>query len=95
MIKLQHIENIVIGQPLVKPSEMFSADIEDWNSNESDKTYYTNERYLPRILVDLGIYPSTSEIKRNKPELVCTLDKLDFLMIKPKKKIPLWILVGE
>lgn len=95
MIKLPHIENIVIGQPLVNPYEVFSEDIDDWNSNESDKTYCTNERYLPRILVDLGIYPSISEIKRNKPELVCTLDKLDFLMIRPKKKIPLWILVGE
>ena len=61
MIKLQHIENIVIGQPLVNPYEMFSEDKDDWNSNESDKTYCTNERYLPRILVDLGIYPSISE----------------------------------
>ena len=92
---MQHIENIVIGQPLVNPYEVLSEDIDDWNSNECDKTYCTNERYLLRILVDLGIYPSISEIKRNKPELVCTLDKLDFLMIRPKKKIPLWILVGE
>ena len=95
MNNTQHIENIVIGQPLVNPSEIFSEDTDDWNINESDKTYYTNERYLPRILVELGIYPSISEIKRNKPELVCTLDKLDFLIIRPKKKIPLWILVGE
>lgn len=92
---MQHIENIVIGQPLINPSAIFSADANDWNDNEAIKTYYTNERYLPRILVDLGIYPSVSEIKRNKPNLVCTLDKLDFLMIRPKKKIPLWILVGE
>lgn len=92
---MQHIENIVIGKPLVNPSEIFSADTDDWEGNESVKTYYTNERYLPRILVDLGIYPSISEIKRNKPELVSTLDKLDFLMIRPKKKIPLWLLVGE
>lgn len=95
MIHTQHIENIVIGQPLVSPSEIFAEDTDDWEGNESVKTYYTNERYLPRILVDLGIYPSVSEIKRNKPELVSTLDKLDFLMIRPKKKIPLWILVGE
>ena len=95
MNNTQHIENIVIGQPLVNPYEIFSEDTDDWNSNECDKTYYTNERYLPRILVDLGVYPSVSEIKRNKPELVCTLDKLDFLMIRPKKKLPLWILVGE
>lgn len=47
---MQHIENIVIGQPLVNPYEIFSEDTDDWNSNESDKTYCTNERYLPRIL---------------------------------------------
>jgi len=42
-----------------------------------------------------GISNELKNLKRNKPELVCTLDKLDFLAIRPKKKIPLWILVGE
>lgn len=92
---MQHIENVVIGRPLVSPSEMFSANKADWENTEAEKTYYTNERYLPRILVDLGVYPSISEIKRNKPELVCTLDELDFLILRPKKKITLWLLVGE
>lgn len=91
---MQHIENVVIGRPLVSPSEMFSANKADWDSTEAEKTYYTNERYLPRILVDLGVYPSISEIRRNKPELCCTLDELDFLMLRPKKKITLWLLVG-
>lgn len=92
---MKHIENIVIGTPLVNPSELFSSDIIDWETNECNQTYYTEERYLPRILVDLGIYPSVSEIKRNKPELMVTLDKIDFIQIRPKKKILLWILVGE
>lgn len=91
----KHIENIVIGTPLVNPSELFSNDIIDWETTECNQTYYTDKRYLPRILVDLGIYPSVSEIKRNKPELMITLDKPDFIQIRPKKKIPLWILVGE
>lgn len=95
MIHTQHVENIVIGQPLINPSAIFSTDVDDWDDNELTKTYYTNERYLPRILVDLGIYPSVSEIKRNKPELMITLDKIDFIQIRPKKKVPLWILVGE
>lgn len=92
---MKHIANIVIGTPLVNPSELFSIDIIDWETIECNQTYYTEERYLPRILVDLGIYPSVSEIKRNKPELMITLDKPDFIQIRPKKKIPLWILIGE
>lgn len=91
---MKHIENIIIGSPLTNPSELFSSDIIDWETTECKQTYYTDERYLPRILVDLGIYPSVSEIKRNKPELMITLDKPDFIQIRPKKRIPLWILVG-
>lgn len=92
---MKHIENIVIGKPLVTPAELFSKNIVDWGIIECYQTYYTEERYLPRILVNLGIYPSVSEIRRNKPELMITLDKPDFIQIRPKKKIPLWILVGE
>ena len=92
---MKHIENIVIGKPIVSSSEIFAYNAEDWNSVESEMTYYTEERYLPRILVELGIYPSVSEIRRNKPELMITLDKIDFVQIRPKKKVPLWILVGE
>lgn len=92
---MKHIENIVIGAPAIAPPDIFASDIDDWNDNESEKTYYTDERYLPKILVELGIYPSVSEIRRNKPELIRTLDTVDFIEIKPKKKIPLWILIGE
>lgn len=91
---MKHIENIVIGVPTIDPPDIFASDIDDWNDNESDKTYYTDERYLPKILVELGIYPSVSEIRRNKPELIQILNTADFIEIKPKKKIPLWILIG-
>ena len=91
---MKHIENIVIGAPAIAPPDIFASDIDDWNDNESDKTYYTDERYLPKILVELGIYPSVSEIRRNKPELIQILNTADFIEIKPKKKIPLWILIG-
>lgn len=93
---MTYIENIVIENPIVYPSLMFAADNKDWCENESEKTYYTEERYLPRILVDLGIYPSISEIRRNKPELMVNLDKVDFIDgLKVKKKRWIWILVGE
>lgn len=91
-----YIENIVIGKPVVDTWTMFAKDIDDWNEVEKEKTYYTDERFLPRILVQIGIYPSVSEIRRNKPELMVNLDKLDFIdSLKASKKRKLWILVGE
>ena len=91
-----YIENIVVGKPIVEPSIMFGADEKDWNNIEKEKTYYTDERFLPRILVNIGIYPSVSEIRRNKPELMISLDKLDFIdNLKASIKRRLWILVGE
>ena len=92
---MPYIENIVIGTPLVSAKELLSANDSDWVNVEFEKTIFTNERYLPNILVQLGIYPSISEIRRNKPELMIRLDKVDFINIKPKKKRPLWIIVGE
>ena len=91
-----YIENIVIGKPIVEPFIMFATDEDDWIKFEKEKTYYTDERFLPRILVDIGIYPSVSEIRRNKPDLMISLDKLDFINnLKVSKKRRLWILVCE
>jgi hypothetical protein len=91
-----YVENIVIGKPVVDPQELFAADKDDWNKVEKEKTYFTEERFLPRILVDIGIYPSISEIRRNKPQLVVTLDHLDFMDgLKVSKKRKLWIVIGE
>lgn len=91
-----YIENIIIGSPVVNPVLMFALDDVDWHNIERDKTYYTNERFLPRILVDIGIYPSVSEIRRNKPELMVELNCLDFIdELRVSKKRKLWILVGE
>ena len=91
-----YIENIVIGKPIVEPFIMFATDEDDWIKFEKEKTYYTDERFVQRILVDIGIYPSVSEIRRNKPYLMISLDKLDFINnLKVSKKRRLWILVGE
>ena len=91
-----YIENILIDKPIVEPSTIFAIDEDDWNKVEKEKTHYTDERFLPRILVNLGIYPSVNEIRRNKPELIVSLDKFDFIdNLKARKKRRLWILVGE
>lgn len=93
---MKYIENIVIGKPISSPELMFGYDSDDWINNELEKTYYTKERFLPRILVDLGFYPSISEIRKNKPELMITLNDIDFVNgIKVKKKRWIWVLVGE
>lgn len=95
-IEKMYVENIVIGKPIVEPFTMFSLNEEDWNRTEKEKTYYTDERFLPRILVNIGIYPSVNEIRRNKPELMIELNQLDFFdNLKVSKKRRLWILVGE
>lgn len=88
--------NIVIGKPDFTPAEMFARDEQDWEVNEKDDTFFTEERYLPKILVELGYYPSVSEIRRNRPDLMLTLDKAQFIdKLKVKKKSFVWILVGD
>ena len=93
---MAYVENIVIGTPIAEPPQMFASDEDDWNKVEAEKTYYTDERFLPRILVDLGIYPSISEIRRNKPQLMVSLNEVNFIVdLKISKKRKLWILIGE
>ena len=93
---MAYIENIVVGKPIIDPTYIFSVDENDWDNIEKEKTYYTNERFLPRILVDLGVYPSVSEIRRNKPQLMVNLENIDFIAdLKVSKKRKMWILVGE
>ena len=93
---MKYIENIVIGNIDTCESDLFAYDEKDWCQNEVDKTYYTDERFLPKILVALGIYPSVSEIRRNKPDLMITLSAKDFISkLKVAKKRYLWIAIGE
>lgn len=93
---MKYIENVVIGNIDTCESDLFAYDERDWCQNEVDKTYYTNERFLPKILVALGIYPSVSEIRRNKPDLMITLSAKDFISkLKVAKKRYLWIAIGE
>jgi len=91
---MKHVENIVVGTPEFSPAEMFASNEEDWINSEMEKTEYTTERFLPKILVDFGFTKSISEIRRNRPDLVKTLDKFEFLEIKLGKR-KIWILVGE
>lgn len=52
-----YIENIVIGKTIAEPKSLLALNDKDWFGNELDKTWFTNETFLPRILVDIGIFP--------------------------------------
>ena len=86
--------NVVIGNPLVDASELLSNSPADWEDNEKQNTLFTNTRFLPAIMKEAGIVASVSEVRRNKPDLVKTLDKPDCMTVKWGKKF-LFIVVGE
>ena len=90
----KHIENIVIGKPIVEEWMIFGLDKEDWETVEKDKTMWTEERNLAAIMRDLGIVKSVSEVRRNKPELAKPLTELAYNEVKWGKH-KLFVLVGE
>lgn len=86
--------NIVIGKPLVDAWTLISSTEEEFEKFDKKDTLFTEERFLPALLVDAGIVKSRSEVKRNKPELCISLDNLDCIWVKwGKQKI--FIIVGE
>lgn len=87
-------QNVVIGKPLIEPWKLISITEEEFERFDRKETLFTEERFLPAILVETGIVKSRGEVRRNKPELCITLDKLDCLWVKWGKH-KLWIVVGE
>lgn len=88
-----HVENIVVGKPLISEEALFALDNEDWENTEKEKTIWTNTRFLPALMKEIGMVSSISEVRRNKPSLCIELNSPDFLEVKwGKKKI--WIAVG-
>lgn len=75
--------NVIIGKPLVSPDDL-----------GFENAIYTNERFLPRILVNIRYFKSISQVRKNRPDLCITLDKPDMLSFRIGKR-HLWILVGE
>jgi hypothetical protein len=87
-------QNVVIGMPLCEPHLLFASDKEDWEKNEKPITLFTEDRFLPRVLVAAGIAKSANEVRKNRPELVKELTEVNFIKLKWGKKF-LWIAVGE
>ena len=86
-----HIENIVVGKPIVDLGILLGTGKGDTSFKEY--TVFDTERNLHELLVKYGIMKSKREIRRNRPDLIKNLDKLDCLQIKVGKK-KLWIIVG-
>ena len=63
------IQNVVVGDLLISPEKLFAKDLKDWENNERKQTLFTQTRFLPAILKEAGIVNSTSEIRRNRPDL--------------------------
>ena len=87
-------QNVVVGDPLVEPWELLAFNEQDWEENEKANTIFTETRWLPTIMKEAGLVKSNNEVRKNKPELCVTLDKLDFIELKWGKKF-LFIVVGE
>lgn len=87
------IKDVVVGKPICEPWQMFCNTEDEWEDTKKE-VIFTNERFLPRIMVDCGVVKSVSEVRRNKSDLVVELNKLDFLEVKWGKS-RLYILVGE
>ena len=85
--------NVVIGEPLIDAWQLISLSKDDFEKNDKRYTLFTNERFLPAVLVEAGVVKSKSEVRRNKSDLCITLDKPDCLWVKwGKHKI--YIIVG-
>lgn len=88
------VQNVVIGNPIIPANQLLAYDERDWEENERKETLFTETRFLPAIMKEAGLVQSTSEVKRNRPELMVTLDRPDFMELKWGKK-KLYIVVGE
>lgn len=89
-----NFENVIIGKSIIEPWKLLAINQEDWENTEKEKTLFTDKRFLPHIMKDIGMVNSISEIKRNQPNLFIQLDTLDFLIVKWGKK-KAFIIVGE
>lgn len=86
--------NVVIGKPLVDPKTLLALDDLDWKNNEQPQTLFTETRYIPAVMKEAGVVQSTSEVRKNRPDLNISLEKPDCLWVKWGKK-RLYVIVGE
>lgn len=82
-----HIENIVLSNAVLDPFGLLSnGTILDWEYEREQTLFDVDETFLPRILVLAGIVPSTSEVKRNRPDLWRNVPEGQFTEVKWGKR---------
>ena len=86
--------NVVIGKPLVDPKTLLALNDLDWKNNEQPHTLFTETRYLPAVMKEAGLVQSTSEVRKNRPDMNISLENPDCLWVKWGKK-RLYVIVGE
>ena len=92
--KLKTIDSYAFSDITNSATITFCGTKEDWDKVEKEKTLWTTERNLPRLMKEAGIVSSISEVRRNQPKLCVDLNDVDFLKVKWGKRF-LFILVGE
>lgn len=90
------IVNIIIGKPLVPWWELCCTrnPTNEEIMTEHDFTLFTDERTPAKILKELGVVKSISEVRRNKPEFCNELTTSDCFWLKWGKN-RFWVIVGE
>jgi hypothetical protein len=73
---------IVIGKPIIEPNQLYDI-----------FPAYFQDRFIPKILKDIGVVKSTSEVKRTRPDLFISLpdDYLGFFTITLGNYMRTWI----
>jgi len=79
-------DNIIIGRPLTS--------IKSHDITKDENTAFDEERFLPKLLVKYGFFKSTSQIRKNRPDLWRELSKVDCEELKIGYK-KVYIVVGE
>lgn len=87
-------ENIVIGTPLCNPATLISDNLDEWASYDKAQTLFTETRWLPAVLKEAGVVPSTSEVKRNRPDLCRELNQIETFFVNWGKR-RVYIIVGK
>lgn len=95
-MKMKHIENIIIGVPLVSWTELITDGTKEDIKKEIEQTHLTSVRNIAYILKEIGIVSSVSEVRRNKPDLCKTIpdDETDCFWIKWGKR-RFYVVVGK
>lgn len=78
--------NIIIGEPIVK---LKSLGIEEF-----EETVHETELFLPKLLKKYGFFKSTSQVRKNRPDLWKELKELSIENIQIGKD-KLFIVVGK